>query len=177
MIYYLETGEKKRIQKESAVMPRKAPQTLTYRVSAIVGCVLLGIAGVGLAWMFFGQQVGIGPSVHWLQPETTENSGVEQQLPVLLAHGITLTHPTENAALNQQEALLLANQREPDASNAKKVVARYALVDATSNQVKLKNRAVWVVWYQNIASFTGSTHDLYVVLDANSGTELFALRT
>jgi len=159
-------------------MAGKAPQTLTYRVSAIVGCVFLGIAALGLAWVFLGPQVGVGPSVHWLQPEATEaGSGVEQQLPALLAHGITLTHPTENAALNQQEALLLANQREPDAFNAKKVVARYELVNATSNQVNLKNRAVWIVWYQNIASSTGSGHDLYVVLDANSGTELFALRT
>jgi hypothetical protein len=159
-------------------MAKKASQSLTYRVSAIVGFVLLGIAGLGLAWMFFGQQVGVGPSVHWLLPEATEaGSGVDPQLPVLLAYGITLAHPTENAALDQQEALLLASQREPDALNAKKVVARYELVNATSQQIKLKNRAAWIVWYQNIASLTGSGHDLYVVLDANSGTELFALRT
>jgi len=124
VIYYLETGEKKRIQKESAVMPRKAPQTLTYRVECYCG-----VCVVGYRWCGAGMDVFWAASRNWAKrtlvakPETTENSGWSNNYRYCWQHGITLTHPTENAALNQQEALLLANQREPDASNAKKVVA------------------------------------------------------
>ncbi len=160
-------------------MARKQPQMLWYRASAIVGCILLGIAAVGMLWMLFGQHTGSsGPSVRWFQPAgngpTPES---EQQLPVLQAHGIILAHPSANAMLSQQEAVFIAGQREPDATSAQKVVARYELVNANTVQLKFTETPAWIIWYQNIASSTGGGHDLYVILNANSGTELFALRT
>jgi len=106
----------------------------------------LGIAGVGLAWMFFGQQVGIGPSEHWLQPETTEKQWGGATTTGIAGTWHHSNPSTENAALNQQEALLLANQREPDASNAKKVVPRYALVDCHLEPGKAQKQSSRVVY-------------------------------
>jgi hypothetical protein len=131
---------------------------------------------VGIVWMIFGQHDGLmGTGVHILWPE--DASTADMQIPALLAHGITLAHPEENANLSQQEALLIASQREPDALSARSVSSRYALVNSTMAQKRLQNTPAWVICYQNIAASTGGVHDLYIFLDANSGTELFALRT
>src|SRR5207302_1182392 len=95
-------------------------------------------------------------------------------------------------ALNQQQALLIASQLEPDAATkAKKTSAQYVLLNYTStsastSHTSLSNVPAWMVLYQQIPlasadpsadpnSPSHSTHDLYVFLDANSGKELLAI--
>jgi hypothetical protein len=160
---------------ERSVMARKRSQMVSYHVSAIVGCVLLGIALAGVVWIVVGQQGGaIGAGIRVLWPQ---QAAPVVQIPVLQAHGITLAEPQAEASLSQQEALLIASQREPDAVSARSVNSRYELVSSTMAQAKLQNAPTWIIWYQGIASSASGAHDLYIFLDANSGAELFALRT
>jgi hypothetical protein len=154
-------------------MSKKQAPTLSYRLSAIVGCMLLGLAAVGLLWFFFGPHSGSGTSLRWSQPTSTPSP--EAQFPVFLAHGITLTHPSSNATLSQIQALYLASQLTQDSSRAKSVISRYALLNSTLSQAKFLNTPAWIICYQQIPLSSGGSHDLYVVLDANSGTELFSL--
>ena len=89
-------------------MTRKQSPMLSYHASAIVGCVLLGIALAGIVWVVVGQRGGaIGAGIHILWPEAAPVA----QVPVLQAHGITLAQPGTEAGLSQQEALLIASQR------------------------------------------------------------------
>ena len=157
-------------------MARMRTPLLSYRWSAIVGCVLVGIAAAWFLWIFFGPQSGtIGPGVRWLQPAGTPVS--VPQVPVLLAHGITFSSPEAKATLSQQQALFLAGQHEPDSTHAKRVTSWYALVSSTMSLMNLHASPAWVICYQGIPQPSGGAHDLYVFLDANSGTELFTLWT
>lgn len=158
-------------------MARRRFPAPSYQSSAVIGCVLLGIVGAWLLWLLLGQH-GVGPILRWGVPRTQQlpsTPGAEAQVPVLLAHGITLTQPTEEANLSLQQALFLARQSVPDAIAAKNVSARYVLVNSSMAQEKLQNVPTWVVWYQSIPRAGGGTQDLYVFLDANSGTQLFSL--
>jgi hypothetical protein len=111
------------------------------------------------------------------------------QVPPLVAAGITLGHADQTSALNQQQALLIARQLEPDAAtNAKKVGAQYILLNyippgTPGAHTSISNTPAWLILYQSIpsapndtsadpTSSSNSSHDLYVFLDANSGKEL-----
>jgi len=110
----------------------------------------------------------------------------------LLAAGITLGKPLQPSALNQQQALLIASELEPDAAaNAKSTTTQYVLLNYTNRSTPairpdLTNYPAWMILYQNIplqpsdasvdpTPFPRSHHDLYVFLDANNGKELLAI--
>jgi hypothetical protein len=110
----------------------------------------------------------------------------------LTAAGIFLGHPTQAPALTQQQALLIAGQLEPDAAtqatktSAQYVLLNYAGTHTSTAHAGLSNVAAWMIVYQQIplapgdpsadpTPFPQTHHDLYVFLDANSGTELLAV--
>ena len=159
--------------------------------SAIVGGMLLGLALLWLGWILFFQREH--PSSVTLPGFARSPTAVpEVQIPQLVAEGITLEHANQTPKLSQQQALFIANQREPDAASRAKVVnARYVLLNASATSTSaphpnLTNATVWMVWYQHIPQDPADPaidptpsahpfHDLYVFLDANSGKELLSV--
>jgi hypothetical protein len=113
------------------------------------------------------------------------------QISSLLVAGITLGRPTRPPALNQQQALLIASELEPDAAtHAESTSTQYVLLNYINRNTPathpdLNNYPAWMILYQNIplapndpsldpTPFPQSHHDLYVFLDANTGKELLA---
>jgi hypothetical protein len=103
-----------------------------------------------------------------------------------------LGHPTQAPALTQQQALLIASQLESDAAtqatktSAQYVLLTYAGTHTSTAHAGFSNVAAWMIIYQQIPLAPGDPsadptpfpqphHDLYVFLDANSGTELLAI--
>lgn len=170
----------------------KSRSTLwTRQLSKIVGVILLGVAALWFGWLVLHRGVPAGISILPVTGLGSNNTPIGQVSP-LVAAGITLGRPSQTPALNQQQALLIASQLEPDAAtNAKKTSAQYVLLNyagaATSTpQTTLNNVPTWMVLYQQIPlpptdpsvdpnSPSHSTHDLYVFLNANNGKELLAI--
>ena len=162
---------------------KREPRPLSQLVSGLIGGVLLGIAliliGVlvlqraGVAVPSFPTIVGIGSS-----------SAPAVQITPLVAEGITLGSTNQNPALNQQQALLLASELEPDAaSHAKVTGAKYVLLTYPNTSTppvhpNFSGVPAWMITYQQIPQQSSSqaTYDLYVFLDANSGKELLTVR-
>ncbi|MBA2284408.1 MAG: hypothetical protein H0W02_02890 [Ktedonobacteraceae bacterium] len=162
---------------------KQSPQSR--RVSGIVGAMLLTIAAIWLVWLVL--QGHVGTTFSWPVPgQPSSNSAL--QIPPLYAEGIILGHPSQPAALNQQQALLIANQVEPDAAaNAGSSHAAYVLLTYTGpGGANFNNTPAWMIFYRGIpldpadaavdpTPFPQSHHDLYVFLDANTGKELLAI--
>ena len=179
-------------RRESRLSTRRTSRARPRITSGIVGGILLVFAALWIAWLLLHQFggpalpalpiIGFAPTV---QPAT--------QIAPLVAEGITLGHADQTPALNQQQALLIASQLEPDAATrAKSATAQYVLVNYPNKSTpaahaNLDGVPVWLIYYQKIpleaadASVdpTPSPHayyDLYVFLDANSGKELLAIQ-
>ena len=159
--------------------------------SKIIGAILLLVAALWLVWLVIHRGGPVGLSILSFPGLPPLNTPIGQPSP-LLAAGITLSRPSQTPALNQQQALLIASQLEPDAAtNAKKTSSEYVLLNynntsASTSHTTLHNVPVWLVQYQQIPlspadpsvdpnSPAHATHDLYVFLDANSGKELLAI--
>ena len=164
---------------------------LSRQSSKIVGIILLVVAAVWLGWLVFYRGAPAGISILSFPGLPPLNTPIGQPSP-LVAAGITLGRPSQLPALNQQQALLIASQLEPDAAaNAKKTSSEYVLLNYTSTSTSsshssLRNVPVWLIQYQQIPLASAdpavdpnapanATHDLYVFLDANSGKELLAI--
>ncbi len=160
------------------------------RISGIVGALLLGLGCLWLGWLLLGQHNNTSASFVWpLIGANTTSSDV--QVPQLVAKGISLSHAGQTPTLSQQQAMMIANQLEPEAAtNAKSSSAKYVLLNyvatGTSTHATVNNVPVWMVLYQRIpidpnnASVdpmpsTRSSHDLYVFVDANSGKEVLSV--
>src|SRR6266581_3875448 len=83
--------------------------------SAIVGGILLSVALLWLGWTLFFQH-GHPPDVKLPGFAPSPTTAPEVQIPQLIAEGITLEHADQPPKLSQQQALFIANQREPDAA-------------------------------------------------------------
>lgn len=163
--------------------------------SAVVGGMLLVVAIAGFAW-FLAHQQQLSPLPAFPLPGFAPANPPAVQVPPLLAAGITLGHPTQAPGLNQQQALVIAGQLEPDAAaNARNTNAQYVLLSysgtgtaraAPAVQPDLNHIPAWMILYQGIplepsdpsvdpTPFPQSHHDLYVFLDANTGKELLAI--
>lgn len=171
---------------------RRSRSTLWSRQSSkIVGAILLGVAALWLGLLIFHRGAPAGISILQIPGLVPINTPIGQPSP-LVAAGITLGRPSQAPALNQQQALLIASQLEPDAAtNAKKTSSEYVLLNYTStsastSHTSLRNVPVWMVFYQQIplapanpsvdpTPSSNTSHDLYVFLDANSGKELLAI--
>ncbi len=167
-------------------------RTPSNTMSAVIGAVLLFGCCVWLGWLVLHQQ---GVPLKLTFPTTAATPKLDNaiaQIPPLLAEGITVSAPTGQPALSQQQALLLAAQFEPDAATqAKTTTASYVLlsypnVSTPATHASLNNVPAWMIWYQNVpyvpadasvdsTPFPHSHHDLYVFIDASSGKELLAV--
>ncbi len=165
-------------------MAKKRSRFRSKSVSGIVGAILLGLGCLWLGWLLLGQHNSSPGSFIWPSSSgANTNPSSNAPLPQLSAEGITLGHAGQNPTLSQQQAVLLANQLEPDAANnAKNINARYVLLTHAS----LNNIPVWMVSYQRIpiepnnasvdpVPSTRSYHDLYVFVDANTGKEVLSV--
>lgn len=172
-------------------MARKQQQPSPSRfVTSIIGGALLVFCFIWLGWIVFHPKTGAMNVSPLALPRLAPPAPTATQIPALLAQGITLSQTDQKPALSQQQALLIANQLEPEAaSNAKKVGTYYALLNypvtkTPATHPALNNVPVWLIEYQQIplpaadagpAASVRTSHDLYVFLDANSGKELLAL--
>jgi hypothetical protein len=173
-------------------MSRKRGAAQSNIISAVIGGALLLFCFVWLGWIFLNRYSSpLTLSLPNFASTSTQDTSTAQIVP-LLAEGITLGNPTRQPTLNQQQALLIANQLEPDAATqAKSVTASYILLNyantsTSATHASLNNVAAWMIWYQRIpyvpadasvdpTPFPHAFHDLYVFIDANSGKELLVV--
>ncbi len=158
-------------------------------LSGIVGGILLGAGILWIGWLITHQSI---PAPSFSIPGLAPAKTPAVQIVPLATEGITLGQPSQSPKLSQQQALLLASQLEPDAATqAKSTSAQYVLLNYPSTSTPaihpdLNNVPAWMVIYQKIplapadaavdpTPFPRSYHDLYVLLDANSGKELLAV--
>jgi hypothetical protein len=169
----------------------RQPASWTRSLSAIVGGVMFVGAIVGFAW-YSAHQQQLSPLPALPIPGIAPAHPSMEQVPPLFAAGITLSHPTQTPGLNQQQALLIASQLEPEAAaNAQNASAQYVLLNFSARgtpaaRPDLNHVPTWMILYQGIplqpsdpsvdpTPFPQSHHDLYVFLDANTGKELLAI--
>jgi hypothetical protein len=186
------------------------PTSAVRLISAVIGGVLLILAIVGFAWFWnYGQAPSLLPALTNIDRHSTgvpllhfptfgraqgqiPTASTIEQVPALVAAGITLQHPTLTPALNQQQALLIASQLEPEAAaNAQSTTSQFVLLDYTnrsnaSAQPALNHVPAWMIVYQGIPQQPNdasadpkpnpqTSHNLYVFLNATTGKELLAI--
>jgi hypothetical protein len=185
------------VSRKKTVSHRNLLNLRSRQVTGIAGALLVIAAVFWLAWLLLHQIVGVlGLStlplpITGLPPAATPTIS----LAPLNAAGISLGHPSQAPALNQQQALLMASELEPDAAaKAKEISSEYVLLNYTQVNTAtpatphpdLANVPAWMVVYQQIplqssdpsvdpTPFPQTHHDLYLFLDANSGKELLAI--
>jgi hypothetical protein len=161
---------------------RNEPRPLLRLSSGLVGGILLGIAVIWIGVLLL-QRVGVAvPSIPGIGYPATQGPAI--QITPLVAEGITLGQTNQTPALNQQQALLLASELEPDAAaHAKVTGARYVLLNYANTSTpavhpNFNGVPAWMITYSQIPQQSSSqaTYDLYVFLDANSGKELLSVR-
>lgn len=166
------------------VRPRPS-DSATRRYSAIVGGVLICAGVAWFAWLAVHQFNGSAISMRFPFIGQSQPT-VQPTVDPLIAAGITLATPSQNqvAQLSQAQALLLADQTEPQAAaHASSVNATYVLFSYKENHAV----PAWLVHYSKVNEpgpdttadphATSTAHDCYVFLNATSGQELLALWT
>ena len=174
------------------ISPQERPTTSRSRlISGIAGAILLAAGVAWLAWLLTHQNARPAQPIFRLPGLAPTHTPAVQVSP-LLAAGITLGKPIQPSTLNQQQALLIASELEPDAAiNAKNTTVQYVLLNYINRSTpathpNLTGYPAWMILYQNIplqpgdasvdsTPFPQSHHDLYVFLDADNGKELLAI--
>lgn len=161
-------------------------------LSALIGGLLICSALGWFIWLLVSQQQS--GLVFRIPFTNTQNQPTAQpSVDPLLAAGITLATPdsAQTSLLSQQQALVLANQLEPQAAaRARSISAAYVLFNykgSTPMPGGLSGVPAWLIHYSRVASAgpdtaadphaTNAPHDCYLFLDANSGQELLAVWT
>jgi hypothetical protein len=178
------------ISRANTVTDRRRPAGSSRRITAIIGGILIIGATCWLGWLLL-RQFNSSPGITTSSLSSNgPGASPTVALSSLAAAGISLGHPLQTPALNQQQALLLAAALEPvAATQAKKVSSEYVSLnyaDKSSAHSNLSDVPAWLIIYQHIpiASHDPSVdstpsaqayQDLYVFLDANSGKELLAI--
>lgn len=160
--------------------------------SALVGGLLICAALGWFGWLVVSQQHA---SLSFRFPFTNVQNQPTAQPSVdpLVAAGISLATPGsgQTALLSQQQAIVLANQLEPQAAaHARGVSTAYVLFSykgSTPIPGGLSGVPAWLVHYSKVAAAgpdtaadphaANSPHDCYLFLDATSGKELLAVWT
>lgn len=154
------------------------------RLSGIVGGILLGVGILWVGWLLLAPHGNVTDIPLWPGMQGASTSLNVQTTP-LLAEGISLTQDSQTPTISQQQAVLLANQLEPDAASQAQSIAahfvllNYRVITTPATHANFNNTPVWLVWYQHIplaandpSASTRSSHDLYVFLDGTSGKEV-----
>ncbi len=161
---------------------RREPRPLSHVISGLVGAILLGIAVIWLGALLL-QHVGVSvPAFPGIGSSSSQSPVI--QITPLVAEGITLGQTDQTPVLNQQQALLLASELEPEAaSHAKVTGAKYVLLTYPNTSTppvhpNFNGVPAWMIIYSQIPQQSSSqaTYDLYVFLDASSGKELLSVR-
>ncbi len=183
-------------------MARKQPQQFTGTrktskprlrlTSGIVGGILVGLCAIWLGWLMLHQFGGPAlpslPIIGFLLTPTSDT-----RFAPLAAEGITLGHTDQAPTLSQQQAVVIADQLEPDAASlsqstsAQYVLLNYPNKSTPATHPDLNGVPSWLIIYQKIplksanaavdpTPASRSYYDLYVFLDANSGKELLAVQ-
>ncbi len=160
--------------------------------SALLGGLLICAAVAWFGWLLLRQH---NPGLSFSLPFAglSDQPTAQATADPLAAAGITLGTPSagQTAALTREQALLLANQMEPQAAaHASHTDAAYVLLTyngKTASLTSLNKTPAWLVHYSHVASVGPDTaadphasnpsHDCYIFLDANSGKQLFAIWT
>jgi len=145
-----------------------------------------------MGWLLLHQFGGPAlPGIPILNFGSTPLPGIQSS--PLAAVGITLSQSNQTPTLNKQQALLIANQLEPDAAaNAKSTTAQFVVLNyqnkaTPATHSDFNNVPVWMVLYQTIplqspdpsvdpTPLAHSSYDLYVFLDASNGKELLKIQ-
>lgn len=170
---------------------KRTPDSVARQFSAIVGAALIGVALLWFAWLLVRQLNPGTLSIVFPLPGTLSQTSANEPTNPLTAAGITLSTPEQGQKplLTQQQALLLANQAEPQvAVHAHGVDAVYTLFsykDSNSTSSSWQDVPTWLVHYTGVEEpqpdtaadpqATHRSHDLYIFLDASSGQELLAI--
>src|SRR5947209_10246168 len=135
--------------------PQKRDKT-SRQVTAVIGGVLIVVAVLWFAWLLARQA---NPTLRtWKLPLPgflAQNTPTPQVDP-LIAAGINLSLPVQGQEprLTQEQALLLANQMEPEAAaTAAGIDERYALfsyTNADTSQPSFAKVPVWVIHYKQL---------------------------
>ena len=154
------------------------------RLSGIVGGILLGLGVLWIGWLLLAPHASVSDIPLWPGVQTA-STPVNVQATPLLAEGISLSVDNQTPAISQQQAVMLANQLEPDAAsqatdvNAKFVFLNYPVITTPATHANYNSVPVWMVWYQHIplatndpSASTRTSHDLYVFLDGSTGKEV-----
>ncbi len=172
-------------------VPKNSTSSQSHRIGKAVGGALIVFACLWLGLLLLFRLGVIGGAAGLLLLPLPAHTPTATVSP-LTAAGISLGRPTQAPALTQQQALLIASQLEPDAAtqstktSAQYVLLNYAGTHTSTAHAGFSNVAAWMVIYQQIplapgdpsadpTPFPQTHHDLYVFLDANSGTELLAI--
>lgn len=177
----------KMAKKQGRATNRKAARKPSRVVSGVIGGIMIGLAGAWLIWLLlhqFGTNIPLPPG---LPP--AQNATPVSQISPLTAEGITLAPASQSPAIGQKQALLIAQQLEPDAAaSAKQTTAQYVLVtypaaSTPAAHPNLHDTPAWLIEYHSVPLAPGdssasgrSTYDLYVFLDASNGKELVVVR-
>lgn len=160
--------------------------------SALVGGVLICVALGCFGWLVVSQPRA-GLSFRFPFTNFPNQPTAQPSVDPLVAAGISLATPAsgQTAQLSQQQAIVLANQLEPQAAaHARSVSAAYVLFNykgSTPIPGGLSGVPAWLVHYSKVAAAgpdtaadphaTNPSHDCYLFLDATSGKELLAVWT
>ncbi|HEY3993546.1 MAG TPA: hypothetical protein VGM01_11790 [Ktedonobacteraceae bacterium] len=172
---------------------KRTPDALLRHLSAIIGGLLICATLAWFGWLVVRQHNPGLATIRFpfsgLQAQPTTQAAGDP----LLAAGVTLSAPSQGqtALLSEPQALLLANQMEPQAAaHASKVSAQYVSFNykgSGTTRASLHDVPAWLIHYTKVAEAgpdiaadpraTNPSHDCYLFLDANSGQELLALWT
>lgn len=149
-----------------------------------IGGLLLGVGLFWLLWLLFFHPAAMPVISRWSMSDAAASplpASVLQSTP-LTAAGIVLSTPDNSASISQMQALQLAAQAEPDATDgAKSINAYYVLLTYTAtahsqNSASLTNLPTWLIWFQqvpqpptNVALTTQPPQDLYLFINAQTG--------
>lgn len=183
-------------RKPRGAAPRKStrkrePDALLRRLSALAGGVLICAALLWFGWLLARQHNPGLAEIRFPFSGAQTQQTAQPTVDPLLAAGITLSTPApgQAASLNREQALLLADQMEPQAAaHASSVSAEYVLFNykgSSSTTAALHDVPAWLIHYSKVSGAAPDTaadphatkvpHDCYIFLDASSGQELLAL--
>lgn len=163
-------------------MPHKQRRSKgTDNATRIIIGIIIGLVVLGIWQIFF---VPHQSSSLWMLPGLPNTQ--DTQFPSVASFGVTLEHANPQGSLTEKQALIMANQLEPDAAaHAQSIHARYVLFTYPAhpnNGSQTFNKVpAWFIWYQKIvnpsvnAGNDNPGHDLYIFLDATSGNELLSI--